>query len=90
MFLTIQSVNSIYNSPELYLSYSFNTRLNLVVNELWFDKEPISLIRMKNQRKCGAMDKNVKCLHCHEVKAVEYFELLDMRCGDMNAVTQRV
>ena len=38
--------------------------------------------------KCGAMDKNVE--YCHEVKATEYFEKLDMRCSDMNAVTQRV
>ena len=36
------------------------------------------------------MDKNVECLCCREVKAVEYFELLGMRYGDMNAVTQRV
>ena len=28
--------------------------------------------------KCGAMDKSVECLHCHEVKSEEYFELLDM------------
>ena len=40
--------------------------------------------------KCGAMDKNVKCLRCDEVEAVEHFELLGMRYGDTNAVTQRV
>ena len=40
--------------------------------------------------KCGAMDKNVECLCYHEVEAVEYFELLNMRYGDMNAVSQRV
>ena len=34
------------------------------------------------------MNKNVEYLCCHEVEAVEYFELLDMRHGDMNAVTQ--
>ena len=28
--------------------------------------------------KCEAMDKSVECLHCHEVKSEEYFELLDM------------
>ena len=25
--------------------------------------------------KCRAMDKNVECLHCHQVDAVEYFEI---------------
>ena len=38
----------------------------------------------------GAMDKNVDCLPCQKVEAIEYFELLDVRYGDMNAVTQRV
>ena len=32
---------------------------------------------------------NAECLCCQEVEAVEYFKLLDMRNGDMNAVTQR-
>ena len=38
------------------------------------------------------MDKNVECLCCHEVEAMEYFELLGMtmKYGDVNAVTQRV
>ena len=36
------------------------------------------------------MDKNVECLCYHDVEAVEYFELLNMRYGDMNAVSQRV
>ena len=40
--------------------------------------------------KCGKKKKNVECLYCHEVEAVEYFELLDMRYGDINAITQRV
>ena len=40
--------------------------------------------------KCGAMDKNVECLHFHEVEAVEYFVSLDMKYDDMIAVTQRV
>ena len=35
------------------------------------------------------MDQNVECLR-YEVEAVKYFELLDVRYGDMNAVTQRV
>ena len=34
------------------------------------------------------MGKNVECLCCHEVEAVEYFTLLGMRYGYMNAVTQ--
>ena len=43
--------------------------------------------------RCGkgeAIDKYLDCLCCHEVEAVEYFELLGMRYGDINAVTQRV
>ena len=36
------------------------------------------------------MNKNAECLSFHEVEAVKYFELLGMRYGDMNAVTQRV
>ena len=39
--------------------------------------------------KCGAMDKKLECLRYHEVKAVNYFELLPMRYIDTNAVTQR-
>ena len=39
--------------------------------------------------KCGAMD-NVECLCCHKVEAMEYSELLGMRYGDANAVTQKV
>ena len=79
-----------------------NMPLSLVVNEVYFDEEPISLIRMKNQQEIKALlnsadvaneeqwSKNVERLCCHEVKAVECFELLGMRYGDMNAVTQRV
>ena len=40
--------------------------------------------------KCGAMDKNLKCLDCDDIEAVEYFEFLGMRYRDINAVTQRV
>ena len=40
--------------------------------------------------KCGAMVKNVKSLCCDKVEAMEYFELLSMRYGNMNAVTQSV
>ena len=36
------------------------------------------------------MDKNAECLCCHEVEAVEYFELLGMKYDEMNAVTQRI
>ena len=47
--------------------YVLNTNLTLLVNEVWINKEPISLIRMKNQQKIKpllngkyeAMDKNV-------------------------------
>ena len=72
-----------------------NIRLSLV------EEEPLFLIRMENQQKnqnvtewyrcdkCWAMDKNVECLRCHEVEVFEYFELLDIRYRDMNAVTQR-
>ena len=73
-----------------------------VVNEVWVGEELISLMRIKNQHKnqritkcyscdkCVAMDKNVECLCCHEVEPLEYFELLGMRYGDMNAVNQKV
>ena len=40
--------------------------------------------------KCGAIDKNLERLCWHEMEAVEYFELLGMRYGDMKTVTQRV
>ena len=40
--------------------------------------------------KCGAMDKDAECLCCHEVKAVEYFELLDMRNGDKYAISLKL
>ena len=36
------------------------------------------------------MDKNVEGFCCNEFEAVEYFELLGVRYGDINAVTQRV
>ena len=35
--------------------YVLNTRLSLVVNEVWVDEEPIHLIRMKNQQKTKAL-----------------------------------
>ena len=78
------------------LDYVLNTRLSLVVNEVWVDEKPISLLRMKNQQKikalpqwhrcgkCGAIDKNVGCLCCNEVETVKYFELLGMRYSDLN------
>ena len=40
--------------------------------------------------KCGAMDKNLKCLCCDDIEAVEHFEFLGVRYRDINAVTQRV
>ena len=82
--------------------YVLNMLLSLVANKVWVDEEPISLILMKNQQKivtllndtecgkCGAMDKNVECLWCEEIKVMEYFEVLVMRYGDLNAVTKRV
>ena len=41
--------------------YVLNTPLTLVVIEIWVEKEPISLIRMKNQQKTKALlnDTNV-------------------------------
>ena len=80
--------------------YVLNTRLSLVVNEVWV--ETISLIRMKNKQKIKALlngpdvvnveqwTKNVDCFCCHHVEAAEYFKLLDMRYGNMNAVNQRI
>ena len=83
-------------------NYVLNTRLILIVNEVWVDEEPISLIRIKNQQKFKALlygtdvvnmkqwTKNVACLCCHDVETVEYFKLLDLRYCDMNTITQRV
>ena len=55
-------------------------RLSLVVNKVWVDKEPVSLIHMKIRNRsdtewyrCGKyveMDKNVECLRGHKVKAL--------------------
>ena len=36
------------------------------------------------------MYKYVECSCYHEIEAVEYFELLGMRYGDMNGVTKRI
>ena len=38
--------------------------------------------------KCGVIETNIECLCCYEFEALEYFELLGMRCGDTNVVTQ--
>ena len=35
--------------------YVLNTRLSLVVNEIWVDEEPTSLTRIKNQQKIKAL-----------------------------------
>ena len=35
--------------------YVLNTHLSLIVNEVWVDVEPTSLIRTKNQRKFKAL-----------------------------------
>ena len=82
--------------------YVLNMLLSLVANKVYVDEEPISLILMKNQQKIvmllndtecgkyGAMDKNVECLWCEEVKVMEYFEVSGIRYGDLKAVTQRV
>ena len=40
--------------------------------------------------KCGAMNKNVDGLCCHENEAVEYFELLDMGCSQSESLSQPV
>ena len=40
--------------------------------------------------KCGAMNKNVDGLCCHEVEAVENFELLDMRCSHSESLSKPV
>ena len=41
--------------------YVLNTPLTIVVIEIWVEREPISLIRMKNQQKTKALlnDRNV-------------------------------
>ena len=40
--------------------------------------------------KCGVMDTNVECLICDEVEALGYFQIMDMRYDDRNAVTERI
>ena len=35
--------------------YVLNTRLSLVVNEVWVGEKPTSLIRIKNQQKIKAL-----------------------------------
>ena len=62
--------------------------MSLVEKEVWVDEEPIHLIRMKNQQKiksgtewyrcgkCGAMDKNVECLHCLKVASLKLQQLV--------------
>ena len=75
-------------------------RLSLVVNKVWVDKEPVSLIHMKIRNrsdtewyrcgKCVEMDKNVEYLRWHKVKGMEYFELLHLKYDDTNIVNQRV
>ena len=36
------------------------------------------------------MDENVESFSCHKVEGLEYFELLGIRYGDVNAATQKV
>ena len=36
------------------------------------------------------MDTNVECLICGEVEALGYFQIMDMRYDDRNAVAERV
>ena len=67
--------------------------VSLDVNEVCFDKEEyIPNTREKKRKsqsvtwpcrcgKCGIMDTNVKSFSFCNVEALEYFQVLDMRCG---------
>ena len=46
--------------------YVLNSPLSLVVNEVWVDEEPISLIRLKNQRKTKALLSGADVLNLEE------------------------
>ena len=46
--------------------YVLNSSLSLVVNEVWVDEEPISLIRLKNQRKTKALLSGADVLNLEE------------------------
>ena len=55
-----------------------NMSLGLDVNKVYFDEEPISLMRIQNHQmnewqrcgKSGVMAKNLEFLCCHKAKAV--------------------
>ena len=40
--------------------------------------------------KCGVMNTDIECLSCGEVKALKYFQLLNMRYDNRNVDTERV
>ena len=76
-----------------------STCLGLVVNEVWVDEESISLIRMKDQSisewcRCRNVEQWAKMYSaCVDTKSKPWNTskyLLDMRYGNMNAVTQSV
>ena len=46
--------------------YVLNSPLSLVVNEVWVDEEPISLIQLKNQRKTKALLSGADVLNLEE------------------------
>ena len=95
--LTISAKNSIIN---VWLSSEYASELSCKRSLEWQGINiPITHEKPTNDQsvtewygccKCEAIDKYVECLYFHEVEAVEYFELLGMRYGDINAVTQRV
>ena len=74
----------------------------LVINEVCFDHEQdIPYTREKSRKtpsaiewcrceKFGVICINVEYLGCGEVEALGYFQLLDMRYNDTNAVIERV
>ena len=76
--------------------------MSLDVNKICLDQEQdIPNSREKSRKsqsvtewcrcgKCGVIDTNVECLNYGKVEALGYFQLLDMRYDDRNAVTGRV
>ena len=65
--------------------------VSLDVNEIFFKEKPDIPNSSENSRKSqGGIHKNVTYLSCGEVEALGCFQLLDMRYGDRNMVTERV
>ena len=95
------STNSSYFSKIALVGFQYKP-VSLNVNEVCFEEgQDIHNIREKPKKsqsvttwcrceKWDVMHTNAEYLNCSEVKALEYFQLLDMRYDDTNVVTERV